>query len=635
MKVLLCTIPLSPHIPRSEGQLPIMPKIAIVSLIKWMERYGYTRDMYDFYDIDMLTPSDDEIRNYFETYQPTVVGLSAVVSTTYLVVKRIAKILRQTCPDTWIVLGGNLSASANVVLRKTDVDVCIQGDGEIPWVEFLNYVKCNGRMWAFEKLSKIKGLTFINEGRELQFNGYGEKISSPEIPYPDYDILALGVKTSPEKLQNYFREGIGSDWFKTDPRSYEVNRRPKVAALWISKGCVAKCTFCQRSTSGYQVNDITKLEEHLSLLQEKYNVGFIQIIDENFGSDKRHTYEIAKIMKKFDMLWICGGIRCNSVTFEDIKFYYDNGCSGLKFGVESGSQKILDLMEKRFTVEQVYSAIEYCYENNVYSPLAVMTGMPGETDETAQQTGVFLGTIAHMQGTPPSQMGIGIFYALPLPGTPLYEYGQQVGVIGKSVDEEEKFLEAVSDAGADKENYINLNGASIKTVLFWDFLIRFEATRTFYRKQRRNLNYKKSMKSNLKKCDDRSETLLGKFMKPNKSKRLLSFLPRMVGFMVDRKLVHSPIIAKLPRPLVYIPLRNLIFAEFLLKKLLFRIVRMLGHERKIYNLYKKYKIPKQLTDDEVFSFQKQIHRSLRNIVRTRWNKLSTQYDSNRAESTKQ
>ena len=88
----------------------------------------------------MLTPSDDEIRNYFETYQPTVVGLSAVVSTTYLVVKRIAKILRQTCPDTWIVLGGNLSASANVVLRKTDVDVCIQGDGEIPWVEFLNYV---------------------------------------------------------------------------------------------------------------------------------------------------------------------------------------------------------------------------------------------------------------------------------------------------------------------------------------------------------------------------------------------------------------------------------------------------------------------------------------------------------------
>ena len=133
-------------------------------------------------------------------------------------------------------------------------------------------------------------------------------------------------------------------------------------------------------------------------------------------------------MKKFDMLWICGGIRCTSVNFEDVKFYHGHGCSGLKFGVESGSQKILDLMEKRFTIEQVYSAIRYCYENNVYSPLAVMTGMPGETDETAQQTGVFLGTIAHMQGTPPSQMGIGIFYALPLPGTPLYEYGQQVGV---------------------------------------------------------------------------------------------------------------------------------------------------------------------------------------------------------------
>ena len=64
-------------------------------------------------------------------------------------------------------------------------------------------------MWAFEKLSKIKGLTFINESRELQFNGYGEKISSPEIPYPDYDILALGVKASPEKRYKItFEKGL-------------------------------------------------------------------------------------------------------------------------------------------------------------------------------------------------------------------------------------------------------------------------------------------------------------------------------------------------------------------------------------------------------------------------------------------
>ena len=66
----------------------------------------------------MLTPSDDEIRNYFETYQPTVVGLSAVVSTTYLVVKRIAKILRKTCPDTWIVLGGEFISICKCSITK-------------------------------------------------------------------------------------------------------------------------------------------------------------------------------------------------------------------------------------------------------------------------------------------------------------------------------------------------------------------------------------------------------------------------------------------------------------------------------------------------------------------------------------
>ncbi|MEW6058489.1 MAG: radical SAM protein, partial [Bdellovibrionota bacterium] len=367
MKALLLTVPLDIGVPRDVSDSPIIPKIAIVSLIKWMERHGYTKDQCDFLDVDMLQSTDEEIKEFVRDCQPTVVGLSATVSTTYMQVKRLASLVREVCPNAWVIMGGGLAVSANVVLRKTEVDICVQSDGENPWVQFLDYTKKFGREWNYDELKKIKGLTFLDPTGELFFNDYPNKIPSSENPYPDYDILYMGLRTKPEHFKNYFREGTKCSWFMSDPRTFEPARKPKMASLWTTKGCVARCTFCQRSTKGYTTNAVTTLDAQLQLLKEKYDVGFIQIIDENFGSDKEHAYEVARTMHKHNMLWIAGGVRCVSVGYDDAKFYQDHGCSALKFGVESGSQKILDLMEKRFTVEQVRTAVKHCISLGIYS----------------------------------------------------------------------------------------------------------------------------------------------------------------------------------------------------------------------------------------------------------------------------
>lgn len=650
MRALLCTVPLNIGWPRSDSPWPVVPKIAIVSLIKWMERHGYKSEMYDFYDIDMLDPRDDEIQEYIEAYQPTVVGLSAVVSTSYLQVKRLANILRNTCPDTWIIMGGNLAAAANVVLRKTDVDICVHGDGEIPWVEFLDYVQIHGRQWSFRELSQIKGLTYIDENGELQFNGYADRIPSSANPFPDYDILALGLINRPEMLQNYFREGLGSDWFRQDPRSHEKNRRPKFAALWVTKGCVARCTFCQRSTKGYRLFDLKALDEHLTLLAEKYDVGFIQIVDENFGASKPHAYEVARLMKRHHMLWLAGGIRCTSVNSEDVKFYRDHGCAGLKFGVESGSQEMLDLMEKKFTVEQVCEAVGYCIENDVYSPIAVMTGMPGETDETARQTGELIGNIACLRDVPPSESWVEIFYALPLPGTPLYEYGQQIGVIGTFVVDEEEYLISVSDCSSKKMkmNYINLNGVGMRRVLFWDILIRLEATRTFYRKRLENSNHQiKNLKPRIvtrypSERESRLQYLFRVFKKyviKDKGRGLLLIIMSKVNMKLSEakmKFVSNPFIARLPSPLVDSLTRNVIYISFLVERtiarMLFKINKRRGRETVLRNLYKNYELLKQISDEELSALGGGPKGSLRNIVRIRRERLpspATLTDKNR------
>ena len=79
--------------------LDCTPKMAIVGLVKWLEKNGYTQDNYDFFDVDMLQSSDEEIRNYFLEYQPAVIGLSAILASTLNEVKRVARIGRETCPD--------------------------------------------------------------------------------------------------------------------------------------------------------------------------------------------------------------------------------------------------------------------------------------------------------------------------------------------------------------------------------------------------------------------------------------------------------------------------------------------------------------------------------------------------------
>ena len=345
-----------------------MPKIAITSINHWTEKNGFPKCK--FYDIDMLYPNDDEIEKFFKENDADVVGLSAVVSTSYLQVQRISKIIRKVNSKILIVCGGYLTAAANTVLRKTDVDVCVVGDGEVAWVGLLNYVRKNknrNKKIYTDELLEVKGIALVDENSELRFSGYGPTLSSCHMSFPSFDYLKSGLNGDDKAVYNYFRPYNASEEFLMDDRSYEKGRRPMVSSIHVSKGCVAKCTFCQRGSKGYTTYNLDDLDKHLVQLKN-YNVGFLNVDDENFGSNKKYTYEVAKLFHKHDMLWQCSGVRCTSVKKEDLKFYKDHGCVAMKFGIESGSQRMLDIMEKRFTVDDVRKALFGCYDIDLYSP---------------------------------------------------------------------------------------------------------------------------------------------------------------------------------------------------------------------------------------------------------------------------
>jgi len=629
MNITICSVPTEvPGVKlqrkRSEGQMGIMPKIAITSLNSWATKHGFNNCK--FYDIDMLYPDDRELEEYFKKEKPDIVGLSAVVSTCYLQVKRISKIIRKINNEALIVCGGYLTAAANVVLRKTEVDVCVVGNGEIAWVGLLNYYKehleNNKNRLDIDKLLKIKGIAVL-EDDDLKFSGYGATLPGCEMTFPDFEYLKSGLLEEKDAVDNYFRKFKDNEIFSMDSRSFEKNRRPNMVNMFTSKGCVAKCTFCQRGSKGYMVYDLDKLDKYLKHLVEDHDVGFLYLDDENFASNKKYTYQIAELFNKYNLLWFAAGVRCTSVNKEDIIHYKKNGCCALKFGIESGSQTMLDIMEKKFTVEDIKKAVFTCYDNGLYSPaVGYMVGMPGESLKTCMESGKMMGEIsAHIGVEPKIKMGlIDPYYAIPLVGTPLFEYGKQLGLIGQTVEEEEEYLMMVSQVEAYKRYYMNFNGAPMSEVVFWDISIFLEATRTYV-----NLTKNKTISSEW--SEKFSEAMRVRNQNPSvrlKERRIqvmgdagdkldLSFSNYFVTNFVKKHIIFNKTIAKLPRWMVYPVVRYSIYFEFLLQKYFLKDKHVL-HRTTNAKVNSSIRIKEEEVDPTITT---QKDRSLRSIVARR------------------
>ena len=481
-KVLLCSLPVgNPGEPVFQKATDYrQPRLGVQAIRDHLIYAGYPGASISFLDIEMLNPSDDELTQFFLDNQADIVGLGAVLSHSYQQVKRISSIARKVLPNAWIVIGGHLTASAEVILNKTAADVCVVGDGEEPFFEFVQYAQVAGLKKDIEKLSMIQGLCFLDDNGQTIFMGYGKKPRNEVIPMPDYEFFKSGLLNKPEMVDRYFQPvDKKGNWFFLDPRSKEPGRRPNTAQIPTTKGCTARCTFCQRSTKGYRLANLSDLETHLIEIIDKYDVGFISVLDENFGSRRDHARAFADLMKKYNLLWNASGVRCTNVNREDVEYFKQSGCCSLKFGVESGSQAILDSMEKNFTVEDVEKALAACWDNEMYSPLALMVGMPGERDRTIVETGQWIGKMAYKLGIEPDQMDYELFYALPFPGTPLYEHCIQVGLLSQDIDAEEQYLIAMAGSSTTKWSYLNVNGASPINVLAWDYLVRWQATKTY------------------------------------------------------------------------------------------------------------------------------------------------------------
>jgi radical SAM superfamily enzyme YgiQ (UPF0313 family) len=447
-----------------------------MALIQALRSAGY--DPY-FYDIDGLRPSFEEAVRFFEDRSPDLVGISAVVSTAYAYTKRLVSAIKEVSPRTKVVVGGNLAASAEILLRLCRADFCAVGEGERLIVDLAKHCEGKPAGGDYAGLQRIKGLSYLDEDGEMVFTGYDVAIPAADFLDPDWTILEQF-----SKIDNYINDPLQRYNFAQDPRSYEAHRRGKKQGIVVTaKGCVARCTFCHRWDKGYRHWSVDRIVDNVKYLMDRYNVGFISFGDENFGSDRRKLNELVERIAPLDILWGAGGTRVTSVDLDLLKRMKESGCVYVYYGMETGSPRILQVMEKNASLEQNLNAARWTYEAGLYTIYQLVLAMPGEDRTTIAETGEFIKGVTEFLPEPPHKR-LSINYTQALPGTPVYEYARNSGLIGKTLEEEEKYLISVSDIDAvDDLKFLNFTGYPYLTVQSWRQRIVFNAEANWYRKR--------------------------------------------------------------------------------------------------------------------------------------------------------
>jgi radical SAM superfamily enzyme YgiQ (UPF0313 family) len=306
--------------------------------------------------------------------------------TTYDHDMRTAQVVKANSKSMTAGICWTLRTLPNEVLAQaSDLDVYIRQEYEVVTPDLVEAV-AHGR-----ELRTVEGISY-REGKELRHN-------PDSRPLEDYDTLPLPAFDLLESLDPYFVTAPSG-------QPYTI--------IYTSKGCPFKCSFCTVAGTKWRPKSAEKTIEELRYLKKRYGLRTASFFDETFTLDKKRVVRIcdALIEEGLDIHWYCN-TRAHLVDADLLRKMYKAGCRGISYGIESGSQSILDHADKCVTVEQARNAIKWAREARIKTFASFILGLPGENWETVHET------IEFVNQTLPNSAEFNV--AVPYPGTKLYE----------------------------------------------------------------------------------------------------------------------------------------------------------------------------------------------------------------------
>jgi len=437
-----------------------------------------------FYNLDLYRPQMEVIAKKIREVSPQIIGMSAVLTHAYVYVKELSLYLNEQFPEIIQVLGGEMASISNILLHKTKIEFCVTGESEPTFSKLISKLEeLNYNTEDKNAFNEIKGLVYILKGMSY-FTGYEDETNCI-VREPNYELLSKYSDIS------HYIQKVNGQFYKirinkNDINSYlnllkPFNKNKNMLTLFASKGCVGTCTYCHRFFKGYRTIDPDEVINYIEYYRKKYDAGMIQFAEENFGSNKRMTAKIVQYLKDNNLNWAAGAVRASTIDEETIKQWRDSGCVNVNFGIESCSDKILEIMGKRITAEQNIKALDLCKKNGVFSIIGLVIGMPGETEQTIEETISALIKIIPDDFNMPLEVCTQWFQAVP--GTEGYEYARNIGFIGYTLDEEEKYMETLYEVTAqDIKHYLNFTDYEKEEISYWRDYILIELTAAYIKK---------------------------------------------------------------------------------------------------------------------------------------------------------
>jgi anaerobic magnesium-protoporphyrin IX monomethyl ester cyclase len=380
---------MKPHItlvnpPTPQGSMGHLPfaLLGLGYLAAVLEKNNYKVDVID---CQALKLTYEETKNEIKKRQPDIIGVTST-TLTYKSGLKIVQLAKEVNPNILTVMGGpHITFWDQQALEECpQLDVVVRREGEYTVLELVQKVEAN------QSFQDIQGITYRNNGQITRNPDRPYIENLDELPFPARHLWPM------EQLR------------KTEDILY----------LTTSRGCVYWCNFCatvRMHGRKYRWRSPENVVDELEFLHKTYGVVTFTFCDDAFTVDQARTEKLCKeiLDRKLKIKWNCG-TRVDMLTKELLAKMKAAGCISVWFGVESGSQQVLDEMKKGITTEQTIKVLGWVREVGLKPVPNVILGFPSETKKTAWKT------IKYAEKLSPDDLP---FYniATPFPGTPMYD----------------------------------------------------------------------------------------------------------------------------------------------------------------------------------------------------------------------
>jgi len=363
---------------------------------------AYIRKQNQAWDVRIYDSQVDErdFRELLGEFSPDIVGITCQSALVYSSLET-ASIVKQKMPDSLVVVGGvHASLRPQDLLSSEYVDLVVRGEGEETFLEICD---------AFQKQGSFEGITGISyKGRLPGITNNPDRAITADLdtyPMPALDLVPI------EK-------------YRISP---DMRTGSRLGLIITSRGCPYACMFCANkllTKRTYRLRSIPSVIEEIEYYLEHYKINQLMIFDDNFAVNKRRTLALCEEFikrgypEKFSW-W--AEARVDVLDEEVLSAMKRAGCSIISLGLESGNQRLLDMIKKNITLEQTRKTLEIIHKVGIKSRASFILGLPTETRAESRQT------VRFAYSLPLDQVRFSI--ATPFPGTELWDIAVKEGRI--------------------------------------------------------------------------------------------------------------------------------------------------------------------------------------------------------------